>query len=89
MKIICGDWLVCKFQSNCTGYEELGGTLPQAPPQAFRGQNIYTPHNYCDSEPIFVVFDALECARSTLQCDLNELKIYVIDVWYARCEATV
>ena len=51
--------------------------------QSFKAQN------YCDNESIFVILDALKCARSVLQSWLDKWKSYVIVDWSARREATV
>ena len=49
----------------------------------------FKTQNYCDNESIFVIFDALKCARSVLQSWLNKWKSYVIVDWNAKCETTV
>ena len=48
-----------------------------------------THRNYCDNESIFVIFEALKCSQSALQFERSKSRMYVIDVWCAKCEATV
>ena len=58
-------------------------------PQTGAAASPFKPQNYCDNEPISVIFAALDCAHSALQSCPHKWKSYVIVGWDAKCEKAV